>query len=311
MAKETLNPPDALVPMARQAAWLMSRHPLVAGPWCGETGLDEIFDMGWPDQNTVLVRRSSCRGGPYTLIAFENLRLTGDIDDLSWTTEERISSGSEEHSLLNTDGLIRLAEGADLQLPFSYTFTKAESLLEASKTAVSNDLNLRLGAFASPAAATFTSKVELEYSKQFGDTKTESNTVGDTLTLKGPGAFDVVATRSIERVRRRIHGRPRIQCSIRVYLDYVERGANFSFPDIESFNDAIAGRAPDNVGDFSVVTVNTDPNRSPYWAPFAKWVREKGQLGMELDPHLPAMDTQVEYSPTYSPHIEVRRVDDV
>lgn len=293
---QQLTPPEALLPMIQQAAWLMSSHPAIQSAWHGRTGLNESYAVNWPSQERLEVWRSGVGDSP--ILILDNIHVS-NYAGVSWTEEEAISGGEEQHSLLDTNGYIVLDEGASVTQGFTYSFTKTTSLLEASKTALTVGVMGRLGNFSTPAAAELTHKVEQEFSKQIGQTTTETNSVSDTITISEAGKWDVQAVRGISRARRRVMSPPMIDCNITVLygFGYKAYQRNLYFANIAEFNQSISGKAPDDVG------------RGPDFS-FSEYARGIGQIGSELNPRLTTLDEVVEYSKVFSPTIRVVRVGD-
>ena len=69
--------------------------------------------------------------------------------------------------------------------------------------------------------------------------------------------------------------------------------------DVDTFNEMIEGKAPDNVG------VLPDSLGGAYNVSFATWARSIGQLGSTISRNIDHLDEFVEYSPTYDATIQV------
>ena len=295
MADKRLILPDAMAAQITQACWLISRHPTFGVAWGSPTGVHERFKTNWPNENTIEIFRDSARYDS-PIMRFVNIHVSG-IGDIVWSPENVLSDGKETHDLPIQGGSTKaiLPKGASISQHFSYTFSKTQSLLDATQNTIKEEINAKVGTSTAPVSASIDLSVQQQYTTTFGHTETETTTVGDDLTLTGPGIFKVQASRGIKRARRRINSPMVGNWGIIAYY----YGHALELPDVDTFNEMIEGRAPDNVGVFPD-TLGGETGYS-----FAQWARSIGQLGSDISRNIDNLDEFVEYSPTYDATIQV------
>lgn len=297
MSDKRLILPDAMAGQITQAAWLISRHPTFGVAWGGNTGVNERFKTNWPNESTIEIFRDAARYDS-PIMRFVNIHVSG-IGNIEWSPENVISDSKETHNLpiQGDSGKAILPKGAQISRHFSYTFSKTQSLLDATQNTIKEEINAKVGSGSAPASASLDLSVQQQYTETFGHTETETTTVGDDLTLTGPGTFEVQASRGIKRVRRRINSPMVGNWGIIAYY----YGHAMQINDVDTFNEMIEGRAPDNVGVFPD-TLGGETGYS-----FAQWARSIGQLGSDISRNIDNLDEFVEYSPTYDETIQVVR----
>ena len=288
--------PNALAPQISQAMWLVGRHPAFAVAWGGNPGVHETYTTDWPDEGTIRIFRHGSYDNPCMI--FFNIHSPG-LGDINWTPEEILSDGNESHDLaIQGDSTeAELPAGASISKHFSYTFAKTQSLLDATQNTIKEELSARLGGSSQPVGAGVQLDVTQQYTKTFGTSETESTTVGDDLTLTGPGTFKVEASRGIRKARRRVNAPVKGDWGIAAFY----YGHQMTIGGLADFNDMISGRAPDNVG------VLPDTLGGAYNPSFSAWVRSIGQLGSPVDPKLYNLDQLVQYITTYDTKIQVKK----
>lgn len=296
MSDRRLILPQALQAQITQAMWLVSRHPAFAVAWGGNTGVNEKYRTDWPDESTIRIFREGSYDNP--CMVFANIHFPG-INNIQWTEEEIISDGSESHDLaIQGDSTeAELPSGASISKHFSYTFEKTTSLLDATQNSIKEGINARLGGASAPAGAGLDLTITQQYTKTFGSTERESTTVGDDLTLTGPGTFKVQASRGIRKARRRVNAPLLGDWSILSYY----YGHEMRVDGLDDFNLMIEGRAPDNIG------ILPDTLGNAYNPSFSAWVRSIGQLGGTLSHTVDHLDEAVEYATTYNTKIQVTK----
>ena len=231
------------------------------GHWLFGHGPAGIFAAEWPSHNAVTYNVPE--GGAQLLLT--DVRVV-DFGPIRWSDEQELRRHREEHVLSE----INLLKGQEVTDDFSWTFTKAKSLQEVSKTGFEQAIEAHLGSFNTPAGAKIEAKFEQEFSTAIGSSDTVANTIARKLTNTGPIHAEIVATRDSVEVQRTTRCQPRFDYAIAWQRGWQGGTSRVAWADKSEFLSFIRGTAADDVGVLHTALGGETRNLAPYFRAHAQ-----------------------------------------
>ena len=162
------------------------------------------------DPNNVIVY---ARPGRNATLVLSNVKLD-DLADFDWGTETILHKDVQERFVEP----LFIDEGVSYDDTVSHTFSKTKSLLQAAKVGVEAALKeyAEVGGaeMGGKAGAEATEKVSAEYSRQWGGSETESDSISRHISITGPWKGHYEAVRSLDKERRTITADPKFEANV-------------------------------------------------------------------------------------------------
>ena len=155
---------------------------------------------------------------PNAKIVLKNIQIT-DLSQMDWGHPIVIESNIAERY----SDTIRLDKGAVFDDTVEHTFSKTKTLEEAYKVGLELELKTKIGY--QPAYETggavggveFDVKATAEYGKKWGENTTQTDTVSRHIRLEGAWVGSYEATRSTDKMSRKIKTKPLFEYQIEVW----------------------------------------------------------------------------------------------
>lgn len=184
--------PDALHKRAGLVAHYMTRNLSNAGAWTGYTKDEPLMGELRRDNMIAYWRREH----PHAKLDFWNPVLT-DIVKMERGDPKILQENAVERFVDD----LEIPEGTTFNDVISYTFSKTTTLSQALKIGMEATTKLTAGASVSGVnvSAEVGLKIYGEYSRQWGESETRSNTESKTLSVVGPKSLTYEAIRSLNK----------------------------------------------------------------------------------------------------------------
>ena len=308
---QAINIAEALMPEAERIIQLMynSDHPAVR--WPNNPPYirpNEVLTSIWPQEDMVAYARSqqsfidhgiardldNYKMGTYPRLELRNIHIP-QWDGIDWGQAEDISPPTRE---TRTSQSVELFKGDISTLTISDTFSSTTSLLDAARTAVEEAVKVRLGSLSTPVGAELGTTITEEYTKTFGHTEEDSQSINSTVNVtntdKEPVRIHLEATRKVASEHRHCAIKADFDYSIYFYPFYTTHIDPFVWGSKEQFINCFMGEEPDNVASQS----------DPRWPSFGEWCRERPQPNAGFDKLNMPVHWEVEYSRALETEVE-------
>ena len=261
------NVADAIKPHIGAAAQALVNQ-LIPGtsPWYVFPGADALR-ADYEDYSKVRYYWSYGGGeffgsGEYSIF-LENITLQ-DWQDAKWGKPSIEEGGIPERAVET----IKLPDGAKYDDTFTHQFGNTTSLLDAIDTSSEGTAELITGGI-NEARADLKETLKIAYNHQIGSGTSQSDTVSRHLVLEGPGEYDVVSERSVDKMRRTAVVTPKFEFNIRI--DRFWGGdIDVNFKSWAEMMEFLQGKSPNTVG-----AVDAGPPIGVI--PLARFARERPQ----------------------------------
>ena len=209
---------EANRPRAQLIAAHCAKRLANPGLWAGYTAAEPLEGELRSANQINYWRRSS----PHAVLVFWRPTLT-DIKEVDWGEPITL----ERNVVERYSSTLRIEKAVHYTDTISHTFSKTRSLLEAAK--VGAEVAIKAGLEAEYAGVKgsleVSAKITAEYSRQWGTTEVQSDTVTRNLDVQGPISLDYEAVRSLDKMQRQITSRADFSYSIGL-IDETGAGVN-------------------------------------------------------------------------------------
>ena len=224
---------------------------------------------------------------PFATLFFKGPKLT-DTVNVDWGSEIPV----QDNIIERTKDSITKVKGVEFDDKITHTFSKTRTMQEAFK--IGAELAVKAGVSESGVSAEVSAKLTAEYSKQWGESETHTDTVERTIVLpkEFEGEVNYEAVRSINKVKRRIKATTNMDYHVTFVSGPVIPPANapyfdFEWDSIETLINVGKGYAPSNVPMYKAFMDNKMTLAE------IDAIREKGEQTIDFTIEYDQINTQV------------------
>ena len=209
--------------------------------WWREDPAPSVYDHQWPQADTIRYHV----GGAWWIV-LHNVHVS-EYGAIEW--QDAVQVGGEHVDIVNEKHVEIPVDEGTYRSTYSASFTETKSLQDATKNGFISEAMGKLGGISSPVQASLNQKVELEFSKSFGSTSSESLTFSDEIVLPTPLDITLRGERRRITEQRRTRSQPHFEYGIAFRGEFNNGGWwEVGFLSKDEFLSFIRGQADDSIG---------------------------------------------------------------
>lgn len=219
----------------RNVAYLYGYDKWISGPAYGG------YHSEWPEPDRIRYHISQA-----VWIELRNVHVKS-YGPIEWQEAEAL--GGMHRDIVEEQDVKIPNEQGTWEKEVILNFGAVRGLEDATKRGFISEIGARLGGISTPAGASASQKIEVEFAQKFSQQQTEGYTVRDKITLPTPLDITYRGERSRVVEQRRTRSTPVWDYGIALRYEYNNGGfTEMYFASKGQFEDFINGNAPDTVG---------------------------------------------------------------